>query len=73
VFGIVGLLRGMSSAVIYGLLPVFLVTILRVSATMVIEGIAEAATSAMKIFSDALRASGLGGKPFVVLGYALSL
>jgi MFS family permease len=74
VLGMVSLLMGMSSAMIYGLLPVFLVTILGASTTTVglIEGIAEATTSAMKIFSGA--ASDWIGrrKPLVVLGYALS-
>lgn len=74
VLGIVSLLMGMSSAMIYGLLPVFLVTVLGASATTVglIEGIAEATTSAIKIFSGA--ASDWIGrrKPLVVLGYALS-
>jgi MFS family permease len=74
VLGIVSLLMGMSSAMIYGLLPVFLVTVLGASTTTVglIEGIAEATTSAMKIFSGA--ASDWIGrrKPLVVLGYALS-
>lgn len=74
VLGIVSLLMGMSSAMIYGLLPVFLVTVLGASTTTVglIEGIAEATTSAVKIFSGA--ASDWIGrrKPLVVLGYALS-
>jgi MFS family permease len=74
VLGIVSLLMGMSSAMIYGLLPVFLVKALGASATIVglIEGLAEATTSVMKIFSGA--ASDLIGrrKPLVVLGYALS-
>ena len=74
VLGIVSLLMGMSSAMIYGLLPVFLVTVLGASATTVglIEGTAEATTSALKIFSGA--ASDWIGrrKPLVVLGYALS-
>jgi MFS family permease len=74
VLGIVSLLMGMSSAMIYGLLPVFLVTVLGASATTVglIEGIAEATTSAIKIFSGA--ASDWIGrrKPLVVLGYALT-
>ena len=49
VLGIVSLLMGMSSAMIYGLLPVFLVTALGASTTTVglIEGVAEATTSAM--------------------------
>src|SRR6478736_4293101 len=74
VLGIVSLLMGMSSAMIHGLLPVFLVTALGASTTTVglIEGVAEATTSAMKIFSGA--ASDWIGrrKPLVVLGYALS-
>ena len=74
VLGIVSLLMGMSSAMIYGLLPVFLVTVLAASTATVglIEGIAEATTSAMKIFSGA--ASDWSGrrKPLVVLGYVLS-
>jgi MFS family permease len=74
VLGIVSLLMGMSSAMIYGLLPVFLVTVLGASATMVglIEGIAEATTSAMKIFSGAMSDWIGRRKPLVVLGYALS-
>ena len=74
VLGLVSLLMGMSSAMVYGLLPVFLVTVLGASTASVglIEGIAEATTSAMKIFSGA--ASDWFGrrKPLVVLGYALS-
>ena len=74
VLGVVSLLMAMSSAMIYGLLPVFLVTVLGASTTTVglIEGIAEATTSATKIFSGA--ASDWIGrrKPLVLLGYALS-
>jgi MFS family permease len=74
VLGVVSLLMGMSSAMIYGLLPVFLVTVLGASVTTVglIEGIAEATASAVKIFSGA--ASDWIGrrKPLVVLGYVLS-
>ena len=74
VLGVVSLLMGMSSAMIYGLLPVFLVTVLGASTTTVglIEGTAEATASAIKIFSGA--ASDWIGrrKPLVVLGYTLS-
>jgi len=74
VLGSVSLLMGMSSAMIYGLLPVFLVTVLGASTTTVglIEGTAEATASAIKIFSGA--ASDWIGrrKPLVVLGYTLS-
>jgi MFS family permease len=74
VLGIVSLLMGMSSAMIYGLLPVFLVTILGASTTTVglIEGTAEATTSAIKIFSG-VASDWIGRrKPLVVLGYTLS-
>ena len=74
VLGMVSLLMGMSSAMIYGLLPVFLVTILGASTTTVglIEGTAEATTSAVKIFSG-VASDWIGRrKPLVVLGYTLS-
>jgi MFS family permease len=64
----------MSSAMIYGLLPVFLVRVLGASMASVgvIEGLAEAATSFVKIVSGS--ASDWIGrrKPLVVFGYALS-
>lgn len=74
VLGVVSLLMGMSSAMIYGLLPVFLVAVLGATATAVrlIEGIAEATTSAMKIFSGTASDCIGRRKPLVVLGYALS-
>jgi len=74
VLGIVSLLMGMSSAMIYGVLPVFLVSVLGASMTSVgvIEGIAEATTSFMKIVSG-WASDWLGRrKPLVLLGYALS-
>src|SRR6516165_3925701 len=74
VLGIVSLLMGMSSAMIYGLLPVFLVTSLGASTTTVglIEGTAEATMSAVKIFSG-VASDWIGRrKPLVVLGYTLS-
>ena len=64
----------MSSAMIHGLLPAFLVTVLGVSVLSVgaIEGIAEATTSFVKIFSGGL-SDGLHRRKFlVVLGYSLS-
>jgi MFS family permease len=72
--GIVSLAMGMSSAMIYGLLPVFLVTTLGASTLLVgaIEGIAEATNSFMKIFSGALSDWLRRRKPLVVLGYGLS-
>ena len=74
VLGVVSLLMGMSSAMIYGLLPVFLVTVLGAGAASVglIEGIAEATTSLFKIFSG-VASDWIGRrKPLVVAGYALS-
>jgi MFS family permease len=74
VLGCVSMLTAMSSAMIYGLLPVFLVKVLGASMASVglIEGIAEAANSFIKIFSGA--ASDWIGrrKPLVVFGYTLS-
>lgn len=74
VLGVVSLLMGMSSAMIYGLLPVFLVTVLGASMTSVgvIEGLAEATNSLTKIFSG-VTSDWLGRrKPLVLLGYGLS-
>ena len=72
--GLVSLCMGMSSAMIHGLLPAFLVTVLGVSILFVglIEGTAEATTSLVKIFSGRL-SDGLGRrKALVVVGYGLS-
>ena len=72
--GLVSLLMGMSSAMTYGILPVFLVTVLGASVASVgaIEGIAEATTSFVKIFSGYLSDKLGRRKPLVLLGYALS-
>jgi MFS family permease len=72
--GLVSLCMGMSSAMIHGLLPAFLVTVLGVSILFVglIEGTAEATTSLVKIFSGRL-SDWLGRrKALVVVGYGLS-
>lgn len=72
--GFVSLCMGMSSAMIYGLLPVFLVRVLGVGVLSIgaIEGIAEATTSPVKIFSGRLN-DGLRRRKFlVVAGYGLS-
>jgi sugar phosphate permease len=72
--GVVSLLTAMSSAMVYGLLPVFLVKSLGATTASVglIEGIAEATTSFVKVISGI--ASDWTGrhKPLVVIGYTLS-
>ena len=72
--GLVSMLTAISSAMIYGLLPLFMVKVLAISVASVgfIEGMAEAANSLVKIVSGA--ASDYMGrrKPLVLLGYTLS-
>lgn len=72
--GSVSLLTAMSSAMVYGLLPVFLIKVLGASAVIVgtLEGAAEATTSLMKILSGALSDRVGRRKPLLVVGYALS-
>jgi MFS family permease len=72
--GVVSLLMGTSSQMIHSLLPLFLVTVLGASTVSVgiIEGIAEATNSFMKVFSGALSDWQRRRKPLVVLGYGLA-
>ena len=68
------MLTAMSSAMIYGILPIFLVRVLGASIASVglIEGLAEATNSLVKIFSG-VASDWIGRrKPIVVFGYALS-
>ena len=68
------MLTAMSSAMIYSLLPVFMVRVLGISIASVgvIEGTAEAANSLIKIVSGA-GSDWIGRrKPLVVFGYVLS-
>jgi Na+/melibiose symporter-like transporter len=55
--GFVSFFMDLSSEMIHGLLPVFLVSVLGVSALSVgfIEGIAEATTSVTKVFSGVIK------------------
>jgi MFS family permease len=72
--GFVSLLMDISSEIIHALLPVYLVTVLGVSMLTVglIEGIAEATASIVKVFSGAL-SDWLGKRKFLaVLGYGLA-
>ena len=74
VLGIISFLTAMSSSMIYGLLPVFLIKVLHSTMATVgfIEGLAEATTSLTKIASG-VASDWLGRrKPIVLLGYALS-
>lgn len=63
VLGIISLLTAMSSAMVYGLLPVFLVRVLGVTVASVgvIEGVAEAMTSLTKILSGFAAIGWAGG------------
>jgi MFS family permease len=72
--GFVSMLTAMSSAMIFSLLPVFMVTVLGMSIASVglVEGMAEAATSLVKIVSGAVSDRIGRRKPLVVLGYTLS-
>jgi MFS family permease len=72
--GFVSLLTAMSSAMVYGLLPVFLVKVLGASTASLglIEGTAEATTSFIKLLSGALSDWSGRRKPLVVIGYTIS-
>ena len=72
--GYVSMLTAMSSAMIYGLLPVFMVRVLGISIASIgiIEGMAEAANSLVKIVSGTASDRIARRKPLVVLGYTLS-
>lgn len=74
VLGVISLLTAMSSSMVYGLLPVFLVKVLGASTASVgfIEGAAEAMMSFTRILSG-LTSDWMGRrKPLVLLGYAVS-
>ena len=72
--GVVSLLLDVSSEMIHALLPLYLVTVLGTSAVMVgvIEGIAEATASIMKIFSGALSDRLGKRKLLATIGYGLA-
>jgi MFS family permease len=72
--GVVSLFMDTSSEIIHSLLPLFLVTVIGASALSVglIEGVAEATTSLVKVFSGAI-SDWLGRrKLLLVLGYGLA-
>jgi len=72
--GYVSLLTAISSAMIYSILPVFLVRVMHVSVASVglMEGMAEAANSLVKILSGATSDWIGRRKPLVVCGYFIS-
>jgi MFS family permease len=74
VLGFASLFMDTSSEMIHGLLPVFLVGTLGVSAFALgmIEGVAEATASISKIFSGALSDRWAKRKPLIVAGYAMA-
>jgi MFS family permease len=74
VLGLVSLFMDMSSELIHAVLPVYLTAGLGLSvlAVGVIEGIAEATASMMKLVSGALSDRFAARKPLVVLGYGLA-
>jgi MFS family permease len=73
VLGLVSLLMDVSSEMIHGLLPLFLVTTLGASAVVVglIEGLAESTALVVKVFSGALSDYLGRRKGLAVAGYAL--
>jgi MFS family permease len=72
--GLVSLLMDVSSEMIHALLPVYLVSVLAASMTTVgvIEGIAEATASIVKVFSGAISDRLGRRKLLAVLGYGLA-
>ena len=71
--GFVSLLMDVSSEMIHGLLPVFLVTGLGASGLVVglVEGVAEATALVVKVFSGVLSDRSGRRKPLALLGYGL--
>lgn len=71
--GFVSLLMDASSELVHSLLPVFMVSVLGASMVTVglLEGIAEATASVVKVFSGTLSDRWRRRKPLVVLGYGL--
>jgi MFS family permease len=72
--GFVSLCMDLSSELVHGLLPVFMTAVLGASmlAVGVVEGIAEATASIVKLFSGVLSDRLGRRKPLVVFGYALA-
>ncbi len=71
--GLVSLFMDISSEIIHGLLPVFLVTVIGANVAMVgfIEGLGEAVALIVRVFSGALSDRLRQRKPLIVAGYLL--
>lgn len=71
--GFVSLFMDVSSEIVHGLLPVFLVTVLgaSVSTVGILEGIAEGTALTLKVFSGPLSDMMRRRKPLVLLGYTM--
>ena len=74
ILGVVSLFTDFSSEMIYPLLPVFLANVLGVGALAlgIIEGIAEATASLLKVFSGVWTDKTRRRKPLIVAGYGLA-
>ena len=72
--GITSLLMDVSSELVHSLLPVYLTAVLGASMVAVglVEGVAEATASIVKMFSGALSDRLNRRKPIALVGYALS-
>lgn len=72
--GIVSLLTDTASELVHSLLPLFMASTLGASIVAIglLEGVAEATASVLKVYSGALSDRWRQRKPLVVLGYALS-
>ena len=72
--GLVSLFMDLSSELVHSLLPVFMTTVLGASmlAVGIVEGVAEATASVVKLFSGWLSDRLGRRKPLVVLGYGLA-
>ena len=72
--GLVSLFNDSASELLYPLVPLYLSSVLMAGpkALGIIEGIAEATSSLLKLFSGVLTDRTRGAKPWVVGGYALA-
>ncbi|QQG45510.1 MAG: MFS transporter [Candidatus Sungiibacteriota bacterium] len=72
--GVVSFLNDLSSDMVFPFIPIFLTSVLGATATFVglVEGVADATASILKIISGRLSDKVRRRKPFVVFGYSLS-